>query len=140
MMDAWSWSWRAYIFLFIVKPFENSHSICKCSSWWFMIFWILPQNMLEAILEFPISFVMALVSYCLKYHLKTRLKCALFCGLSMHFITLRQSFTRWLLTIWFNFFLAAIHDYFCIALDSKPQKTFALRFWAYKTILHDNLL
>ena len=128
-------------FSFIVKPFENSHSICKCSRWWFMVFWILPQNMLEAIFEFSILFVMALVSYCLKYHLKARLKCAFFCGLSMRFITLTHFFTWWLL-IRLNFFLAAIHDYFGIAflLDSKPQKTFALRFWSYKTILHDNVL
>ena len=64
-------------FSFIVKPFKNSHSICKCPRWWFMIFWILSQNMFEAVFEFSISFVMAHVSYCLKYQIKTRLKCLL---------------------------------------------------------------
>jgi len=122
MMDAWSWSWRAYIFSFIVEPFKNSHSICKCPRRWFMVFWILPQNMLKAVFDFSISFVMALVSYCLKYHLKTRLKCALFCGLSMHFITLRLIFLGdylFDLTFCGGHTWLFLHSFF---LDSKPQK------------------
>ena len=77
MMDAWTWSWRAYIFLLLSNPFKSLHSICKCPRRWFMIFWILSQNMIEVVFEFPISFVMAHVSYCLKYLLKNRLKCLL---------------------------------------------------------------
>ena len=77
MMDAWSWSWRAHIFLLLWNPLRIHISIYEYSRWWFMIFWILSQNMFEVVLEFPISFVMAHVSYCLKYLLKNRLKCLL---------------------------------------------------------------
>jgi hypothetical protein len=69
----WMHGWEVgeHIYIFIVELFENSHPIYKCSRWWFMIFWILPQNMLEAIFKFPNS-------YCLKCHSKAILKCLLF--------------------------------------------------------------
>ena len=108
-------------FSFIVEPFKNSHSICKCPRRWFMVFWILPQNMLMAVFDFSISFVMALVSYCLKYHLKPRLKCILlwpfyafynietiFLGDYLFDLTFCGGHT-WLF----------LHSFF---LDSKPQK------------------
>jgi hypothetical protein len=112
MMDARSWSWREYIFLLLSNPLrihilyvnilDDGHDILNITTKHVGgCFWI------------SYFIVMTLVSYCLKYHLKARLKCFL-CGLFVHFITLIHSFLGWLL-IWFNFFLAAIHDCFCIA-------------------------